>query len=273
MGGTMTAVTLNDMVTDLAAETTDLAGLLLGLSASEWELATPAAGWAVRDQVSHLAFFDEAAIIAITEPDRFRREAETLMALGPDFPDRVAERFRETPVVDLADWFADSRATLLKVLGEAEARDRVPWYGPDMSVMSCATARLMETWAHGLDISDTFGVECVPTSRLRHIAHLGVRTRAFSYVLRARPAPEAEVRIDLAAPDGDRWTWGPPDAAQSVTGTALDFCFVVTQRRHVADTDLVVRGHAAAEWMSIAQAFAGAPSDGRPPSLLAKEIS
>jgi hypothetical protein len=39
----------------------------------------------------------------------------------------------------------------------------------------------------------------------------------------------------------------------------------VTQRRHVTDTDLVVSGPVAAQWISIAQAFAGAPGTGRPP--------
>ncbi|WP_067430614.1 TIGR03084 family metal-binding protein [Nocardioides jensenii] len=269
----MTDVTLADMVNDLAAETEDLRELVLGLSASEWELPTPAAGWSVRDQVSHLAFFDEAAVLAITEPERFRLDAKSLLSLGPDFPDRVAERFRATPVADLAEWFRDSREALLTVLGQSEGRTRVPWYGPDMSVMSSATARLMETWAHGRDIADTFGVEQAPTARLKHVAHLGVRTRGFSFALRERPVPTAEVHVDLEAPDGGRWTWGEPSATECVTGPALDFCLVVTQRRHVADTDLKVRGRVATEWLSIAQAFAGAPGPGRARALLAREVS
>jgi hypothetical protein len=48
-----------------------------------------------------------------------------------------------------------------------------------------------------------------------------------------------------------------------VHGSALDFCLVVTQRRHIADTALVVEGDAAVEWMGIAQAFAGPPGPGR----------
>lgn len=269
----MNSVTLADMATDLAAETEDLSELLLGLSASEWELPTPAVGWAVRDQVSHLAFFDEAAVLAITEPDRFRRDAESLLNLGPEFPDRVAERFRASPVADLSEWFRESRDALLTVLGESEGRTRVPWYGPDMSVMSSATARLMETWAHGRDIADTFGVEREPTVRLKHVAHLGVRTRGFSFALRGRPVPTAEVHVDLSAPDGGRWTWGEPSDVECVTGSALDFCLVVTQRRHLADTDLSVCGPVATEWLSIAQAFAGAPGPGRARALSSRVVS
>jgi len=50
-----------------------------------------------------------------------------------------------------------------------------------------------------------------------------------------------------------------------VVGSALDFCLVVTRRRHFLDTSLDVRGPAARDWMGIAQAFAGAASPGRPP--------
>jgi uncharacterized protein (TIGR03084 family) len=70
----------------------------------------------------------------------------------------------------------------------------------------------------------------------------------------------------FAAPSGaDTWTWGDPSAANTVRGPALDFCLVVTQRRHVDDTALDVQGDAAREWISIAQAFAGPPGEGRRP--------
>ncbi|MFZ2174674.1 MAG: TIGR03084 family protein, partial [Rhodococcus sp. (in: high G+C Gram-positive bacteria)] len=45
---------------------------------------------------------------------------------------------------------------------------------------------------------------------------------------------------------------------------AEDFVLVVTQRRNVTDTRLVVTGPVAQTWMGIAQAFAGAPGSGRP---------
>ena len=69
------------------------------------------------------------------------------------------------------------------------------------------------------------------------------------------------MRVELIAPSGDTWTFGPDDAAESITGPAADFCLVVTQRRHVDDTDLTVVGDAARDWMRKAQAFAGGPTD------------
>ncbi len=133
-----------------------------------------------------------------------------------------------------------------------------------MSAASMATARLMETWAHGQDVADALGVERTPTGRLRQVAHLGVRTRTFSYLVHGLPAPQADVRVELTAPDGEQWTWGPEDAPDRVTGTALDFCLLVTQRRHRSDLELVTAG-GADTWLEIAQAFAGPPGAGRPP--------
>lgn len=123
-----------------------------------------------------------------------------------------------------------------------------------------ATARLMETWAHGVDVCDALGVEREPTDRLRDICHLGVRTRDFAYRLHGLQPPAEGFRVELAGPSGDTWTWGPPESAERITGTAPDFALVVTQRRRVPDTGLRVEGSQAASWMAIAQVFAGAPT-------------
>jgi uncharacterized protein (TIGR03084 family) len=123
----------------------------------------------------------------------------------------------------------------------------------------------METWAHTQDIADALGVTREPTDRLRHVAHIGVGARAFSYAVHGKTPPQTPVRVELTSPDGTLWTWGPGDAAGRVTGPALDFCLLVTQRRHRDDLDLDIEGPAATEWMSIAQAFAGAAGTGRPP--------
>ena len=106
-------------------------------------------------------------------------------------------------------------------------KDRLPWYGPPMSALSFATARLMETWAHGQDVSDTLGIERAPADRLRHISHLGVSTFGWSYANRGMKVPDVPFRVELTGPAGQIWTWGPEDAAQSICGTAKDFCLVV----------------------------------------------
>ena len=250
---------------DLREETRSLQEVLEGVDQQEWSVPTPAAGWTVQDQVNHLAYFDEATVLAVTDPELFRREAAELSAPGDDFPDRLVRGQRGLAPEQTAAWFAQARGALLELAAEASPGLRLPWYGPDMSITSAVTARLMETWAHGQDVADALGVTRVATDRLRHIAHLGVATRAFSFRLRGLPAPEDDVAVELAAPSGDVWRWGDPAAGQRVAGSALEFCLVVTQRRHLSDTTLSVTGDVAARWMSLAQAFAGVPGAGREP--------
>lgn len=256
------------LLKDLAVETAQLEALLAPLEASDWELPTPANGWAIRDQISHLAFFDEQAVLAVSSPGVFREGARELIAGGMDFPDRIAERYRSMPMEDLFGWFRSSRRGLLITFGRLDGKIRVPWFGPDMSLMSSATARLMETWAHGLDVADAVGAAVTPSARLHHIAHLGVRTFAFSFELRQQRVPTDPVRVELTAPDGSVWQWGPEGVPNTVVGSALDFCLTVTQRRHFLSTDLDVRGPVARDWMALAQAYAGAPGSGRAPETV-----
>ncbi len=258
------AATMSDLVTDLAAETEVVEGMLAGLPAEAWDTPTPAEGWMVRDQISHLAYFDEAAVTSVVDPDRFRAEARAQIAAGMDFPDRLVLEHRALSIPQLHAWFRHARLTLISETGERDPKERVPWYGPSMSLASCVTARIMETWAHGQDIADALGVVREPSARLKHIAHIGVGARAYSFGVRSLEAPEAPIRVELNAPDGSLWTWGPEDAADRVHGDALDFCLLVTQRRHRDEVKLDVTGAAADAWMTIAQAFAGAPGPGRP---------
>ena len=137
------------------------------------------------------------------------------------------------------------------------------WFGPPMGAASMATARLMETWAHGLDVADTLGVSVPPSPRLKSIAHLGVRTRDFAFSVHGLTPPAEPFRVELTAPDDDLWTWGPEDAAQRVVGTALDFCYLVTQRRPRATLNVEAHGTDAQTWLGIAQAFAGPAGPGR----------
>jgi uncharacterized protein (TIGR03084 family) len=251
---------------DLAAESAELTALLAPLAAAQWDLPTPSPGWAVRDQVSHLAYFDDTATLAATDPERFRAEASTLMAAGDRFADDVARAHRHQSPAALMDWLTRARAGYLRVFSGLDPSIRLPWYGPPMSAASSVTARLMETWAHGQDIADTLGVRREPTARLRHIAHLGVATMGFSFRLRGLPAPDVPVRVVLTAPGGPDWVWGPADAADRVEGPALDFCLLVTQRRHRDDTTLRATGAVASAWLDTAQAFAGPPGAGRQPA-------
>lgn len=256
---------LAGLLADLAAETAVLDGLIANLDDPSWRTPTPSPGWSIQDQVTHLAYFDETARRAATDPDGFRAEAAELMRRGDTFPDDIARRYATLPPAEALAWFRRAREGYLVTFRRLDPRQRLPWYGPDMSAASSATARLMETWAHGQDVADALGVTRPPSARLRHVAHLGVSTFHFTFRLNARAVPVTPVRVELTGPDGDQWTWGPADAANRVTGPALDFCLAVTQRRHLDDLALEVTGPVATEWMSIAQAFAGPPGPGRQP--------
>jgi uncharacterized protein (TIGR03084 family) len=252
------APSMDALADDLAAESADLRAMLAPLSEPDWRRATPAVGWSVLDQVSHLAHFDEAALQSATDPERF----SSTSSAGVD-PDAIAERYRSRSGGAVLAWFDSARAELVAVFRGLDPALRVPWYGPPMSAASALTARIMETWAHGQDVADALGVVRVPTDRLRHVAHIGVRALPFSFALRGRPAPDIPVRVEVTAPSGAGWAWGPAEAADRVAGPALDFCLLVTQRRHLDDLALEVEGPVAQEWVEIAQAFAGAPGAGR----------
>jgi uncharacterized protein (TIGR03084 family) len=260
------AVDMGGLTADLAAESAELYEVLSLLAETDWHRDTPAAGWTVRDQVTHLAFFDEAATLSAIDPDRFLAETAELTAEGDDFPDRVAERFRDRSGAEVFAWLQRARREYLSAFAVLDPGTSLPWYGPPMSAASSVTARLMETWAHGQDVYDALGLIRRPTGRLRHVAHLGVRTLGWSFRLHGRPVPETPVRVELTGPGGDSWAWGPADAVDRVTGTALDFCLLVTQRRHRSATALTASGPVADTWLDVAQAFAGAPGPGRPPT-------
>lgn len=245
------------LLADLRAETSDLEALLDG---ADWELLTPAEGWAIRDQVSHLAWFDEAAVRAVTDPASLRE------GVSESFVDDLVAEARALPAAEVHAWFRTARARMLELFATLDPRQRVPWYGPPMSAASFVTARLMETWAHGQDVADALGVVRTPTARLRHVATLGVRAMPYGFAVRGRPVPSDPVRVELTMPDGSPWTAGAPEARDVVLGPMLDFCLLVTQRRHLDDLRLEVTGESARAWMEIAQAFAGPPGKGRAPS-------
>ncbi len=247
---------------DLLAEQQALDDFVAPLDEAGWSLPTPAAGWSIRDQISHLWFFDQRAAMALRDPDEFAADTEQLVAAGGTAASVLPGRSL-TGAAMLAVW-RDDRSALLSLARTVDPSARIPWYGPAMGARSFITARLMETWAHGQDVVDALGATREPTVRLKHVAHIGVRARPFSYLINGMAVPAAAVHVALTAPDGSLWEWDA-SADDSVRGSALDFCLAVTQRRHLADTSLQIAGDAATEWMRIAQAFAGEPGNGRAP--------
>lgn len=257
---------LDEILADLAAEGDALEAVVADLDEAAWRTQTPAEGWDIATTIVHLAWTDEVAIASATDKERW----DELILRAIDNPDGFvdAEAFagaKATGAEILARWQA-SRPVLARVLREFPAGEKLMWFGPPMAPASMATARLMETWAHGLDVCEALGVPIEPTDRMKHVASLGYRTRNYSFTNNGLAAPTEEVRVELVAPSGAVWTFGPEDAPQRVTGTAWDFCRLVTQRINRSDTDLVAVGAEADQWLDIAQCFAGPSGDGRPPA-------
>ncbi|OBH06536.1 TIGR03084 family metal-binding protein [Mycobacterium sp. E1747] len=251
------------IVADLRAESDGLDALVAPLSADRWADPTPAPGWSIAHQIGHLLWTDRVALTSVTDEAGF---ADVLKAAAADptgLVDAGADELAALPPTELlADWRA-TRGRLHEALLQVPAERKLPWFGPPMSAASMATARLMETWAHGLDVADALGIKRAATDRLRSIAHLGVRTRDYAFSVNNLPAPAEPFLVELRGPGGDTWTWGPPNATQRVTGSAEDFCYLVTQRRPLGALDITADGPDAQRWLEIAQAFAGPPGAGR----------
>jgi uncharacterized protein (TIGR03084 family) len=260
---------VRSLIADLDAETDQLRETVQTLGEHGWRRSTPAEGWTVATQVAHLLWTDEVAVLAAhsrrSEHDKKLWDDVVLDAIADPmgYVDSGALAIAELPRDEvLARW-----STAGQALGEAllgfPAGEKMPWFGPPMSPASMATARFMETWAHAQDVYDAAGQRPRPSDRMRHVAHLGVRTRDFAYSVHGQQPPADEFLVQLTAPSGETWSWGPPDAGQTVTGSAYDFCLLVTQRVHRDATDLVATGADAEHWLTIAQAFAGPPGAGR----------
>lgn len=249
---------MDGICADLEAEHEALDLIVADLDEAGWGWATPAAGWDIKDTIVHLVQADVAARTAVEEPARFAELRDGAVAqggLGAAFGTRGGRTGSE-----ILAWWRDERGRMVAAFRSRGPKDRIPWFGPDMSALSFATARLMETWSHGRDVADTVAASWTPTDRLRHVAHIGVSTRGWSYVNRGMTPPEAPIRVELEAPSGQRWTWGPEDATDRLTGSAEEFCLVATQRRRPEETSLVADGPLAQEWLELAQAFAGPPT-------------
>lgn len=252
---------LDDVLTDLAAESEQLDGWVAHLDDAGWGTVTTTEGWTVAHQLAHLRWTDNASIVAIAGGEAFDELMSTASADPTGFVDTEAERLAQIPPAQLlADWRA-GRPALAEGLRGVPDGEKIAWFGPPMSPASMATARFMETWAHSQDVADALGIDVPRTDRVRHVCHLGVRTRGYAYLMRGLEAPAVDVRVELTAPSGELWTWGDESAADRVTGDAWDFALLASRRRHRDDVAVVADGEYADAWLDVAQTFAGLPGN------------
>lgn len=253
---------MKDKIEHLRQECAALDGFLSSLAPHDWDRVTAFYDWTVADEIMHLRLVDSFGVVALTAPDTFPAlvdEVRSGQARGFELSDRMRKQWGHlSPAAVRAGW-SDDWQRICALFGETDPETRLPWFGPPMAASAFVTARQMEVWAHGQDIYDLFRVRRVNNDSIRNICELGVRTHGWSFANRNLERPERpEVR--LTAPSGEFWAWNE-GAAELICGPAEDFALVVTQRRNVADTVLVVEGEGAQAWMAIAQCFAGAAED------------
>ncbi len=264
---------VDEVLADLAAEGDDVERLVADLPLSDWALPTPASRWTIAHQIGHLASGDELALLAATDPVAFGGRLGDLVGDFDSFADADAAQAAATPPADLLRRWRTARVSLGVTLAGLPPGQKVPWMAGPMAPATLASSRMMEVFAHGQDIADALGIRRAATGRIEHVARFGVRTRDFSYLARGLTPPEEPFRVELTAPDGQLWTWGPENASQVVSGPAVDFCLLVTQRRHRDDLAVTARGAEADQWLGIAQAYVGPVGQGRQPGQFATPAS
>ena len=246
----------------------DLFAFVSGLERSDWDRVTAFYGWTVWDEIAHLMGADRIALAALNDPDAFKAAAENgarRRRENQSMQDDYRNQFGHLDPPALLEVWRSAFEALLAEVAPLAPDKRLPWMGPDMSARSFASARHMEVFAHGQDIYDVIRRRRVLDDSIRNIVIIGVNTFGWTYATRKMDKPPAP-RVELIAPSGELWIYRE-DGEGLVRGPAEDFCLVVTQRRHVDDTELETQGAVARQWMELAQCFAGPPADGPAPGV------
>lgn len=249
---------------DFRDESEAIHALLSSLSDADYAKPTLFKGWTIDEVLRHLHVWNIAADLALSDAEAFRAFLGQ-MAAGirggrlPDFEKHYLEGLSGTKLRDA--WIAQVREMTPR-FANADPKMRVLWVGPDMSVISSITARLMESWAHAQAVYDALGVDRVDADRIGNIVRLGVNTYGWTFKNRKEEPPGPMPRLKLTAPSGAIWEYG--EGEDLIEGSASEFCQVVTQCRNIGDTSLKVSGPVATRWMAIAQCFAGPPQDPPP---------
>lgn len=249
---------------DLRAEVDELYAFLLTLDAKDWETPTLFMGWTPWDIVAHLHFFDEVSTSSVAGLEEFKACQKKVIEgakSGLNGREQTRKALGRYDVPTLLEKWKSLNDEMISLLSESDPKRRLPWFGPDMGVQMFTTARFMETWSHGQAIYDLKKTDRPATNRIKNVVAIGVKTFGWTFVNRKLETPGAPPYVRLTAPSGEIWEYNDPSDGERVEGSALDFCWTVTQVRNVADTDLRVVGPVANRWMEIAQCFAGGPID------------
>ena len=253
---------MQEILADLKAEQQCLDQFLSTLSGSQWDLPSPAEGWTLKDSVSHIAHIDEVATVLLRGDNTPLEIAAKVLF---KFTDIGVEKGRKMKYSEILPWWREVRCVMMEELTKCDPKQRIPWFARPMGAKAFATARLMETWAHGLDCFNAIGAEPFDTDRLRHVALLAYMARPFAYQINGLPAPDSPLHIELILPSGKMWAVGDETSIDRIWGEAGEFCRVAVRRRHWKDMNLEIKGEEAKRFIEIVQTYAGPPGSGRRP--------
>jgi uncharacterized protein (TIGR03084 family) len=260
----------NSVMRDLVAAGDEVDRLVADLDDEGWRTPTPATGWTIAHQIAHLAATFRMAGLSASDPAAFQG---MIARLSSDFDANVvgamAQYLADPPNVLLSRWRAE-RDTANKALAAAPPDQLVPWLVNPLPPSVLASAGMMELFGHGQDIADTLGVRREATDGIGHLVAFAVRTKDFGYLARGLNPPLDQFRFEITGPSGQLWAFGPEEAEQRVTGPAVDFCLLVTRRRHRTDLAVTAEGAVAEQWLDLAQAYRGPAGPGRTPGQFAR---
>lgn len=242
---------MREILSDLVAEQQFLDQSLQRIPIKNWDKVTPAKPWTVRDTISHLADFAELAADALDGGDRVK-EWQTSTDLDA-LRNRAIAKGRGMRPQDVIEWWRGGRAKVIEPLSHMSEEDRVEWIEGTMSAKTFATFRLMETWAHGLDIYDALSIEVEDTTRIRHVCWLGWKT--LPYAFKAAGLDYAPVRVEVIGPGYAKWVYGADDAENVIKGSASDWARIVVRRVPPGKTRLKLTGELAETALEVAQAY------------------
>ncbi len=238
-----------------------------GLDEAQWGLATASPGWTVRDQVSHLWFFDQRALMATDRSGRVLRRCRSgsWRRVVPRHRSHPAERSPGPNMLERVARRSGAAASMPHVASMPSTAGAVVRPGDGCSFVHHGAAdgdvgarpgRVDASWCRAS--SRRIGSATSPTSACApgRSAMRSDRCRCPKPTSTSRSrTPSGETR-HLGLAGGDRLgAW--PDAR-------------LLPCRHAASPSRPTRrsrstAAAAEEWMSIAQAFAGDPGPGRQP--------
>lgn len=243
---------MREILSDLVAEQQFLDQFLQKIGGKDWDKPTPRKGWSIRDTISHLADSAELAADALNGGTRIEtyQTAPNLDVLRLD----ALKKGRKMRYQDVIEWWRGGRAKVVEPLSRMEAEDRVDWIAGSMSARTFATMRLMENWAHALDIYGAMKAEVEDTARIRHVCFLGWKT--LPYAFKVADKDYAPIRVEVMGPGYAKWVYGPADTDQLIKGPAGEFARLAVHRLRRKDAkNLNAMGDVAETALDVVRAY------------------